>query len=1119
MPHLYFIFAPGKMNQPNINYFMKHSFKYVVLAAISMVVSVVTYAQVTTASIAGRVSDAEGAVAGAPVVAVYQPTGATYYAVTDSRGAYRLSGLTPGGPYTVTVDMLGYRKVENQGIYAPLGETVTINSELQEESLALDAAVFVADGTESGMNIKRSGAGTSVSQKTMANLPTVNRSMNDVMKLTPQASSTTNGLAVGGGNYRSSYVTVDGAAFNNAFGIGSNLPAGGSPISLDAIEQMSVNITPFDVRLSGFTGGAINAVTKSGTNEFKASVYDYYSSQDLRGYKVGEDELKKTDMLNNTVGFTLGGPIIKNKLFFFVNGEYTWDTVPGPSKVAGSGSGRVDENFAVGGTSVRPTQSFMEEVKKYLSDTYGYDPGRYQGYSFSTPDWKAMARLDWIINDYNKLNVRFSHTHTVNSNNPSSSISPLASGVYDRNTYGRTSDYAMYFESSRYFQEQNFTSVAAELNSRIGKVDNMFRVTWSHQNEPRAFVGANFPTVDILENYVDANGKSNRAVLTSFGPDPFTYGNLRDVQTIVATDEVTFATGIHNVVMGLQFEFDNTKNGYMQGGQGFYVYNSWDDFKAAGKPTAFAITHSNRDDLTQVYPSFNYMQYSWYAQDEITFSDYFKLTAGLRFELPVYPTIANNENKEYLQLAARGNSLTGTSTADMPMARPNVSPRLGFNWDVLKNRNLIIRGGSGIYTGRIPFVWIVSAVGNSNNMQFQFIDSAGNNANTPAFHDNLNDILTDLHGGTFKAQDLAAPTGATIMDRNLHMPTTWKSSLAADVNLPWGIKGTLEGIYNYDIATVQATRLGYKEVATEALGGEPNVRSKWVSEGIKNSLNGTVAPYYLTNSDKHGHYWSLTAQLQKTFPWGLDLMAAYTRSESIGIQEGWGDQVSSLFAGGNYAVNGSNHQELGHSAFVAPHRVIANVSYRLQEGRHLATTFGIFYEGYNQLYVGSNSYTRMSYVIGTQSGQYTNPVTGEGGSLNLVYIPTDSQLSNMVFTSEDNKAEYKSFLENDKYLSAHRGEYSTRGGVVAPWLHRFNFKIAQDFIVNIAGRPTTLQIGADVLNVGNLINPNWGLAKQYSSENILKISNGTYAFTAPKVNTYKSIANTWQALLSARIFF
>ena len=1088
---------------------MKHSFKYVLLAAISLVVSAVTYAQVTTASIAGRVSDAEGAVVGAPVVAVYQPTGATYYAVTDARGAYRLSGLTPGGPYTVTVDVLGYRKVENQGIYAPLGETVTVNSELEEESLSLDAAVFVADGTESGMNIKRSGVGTSVSQKTMSNLPSVNRSMNDVMKLTPQASTTSNGLAVGGGDYRSSYVTVDGAAFNNAFGIGSNLPAGGSPISLDAIEQMSVNITPFDVRLSGFTGGAINAVTKSGTNQFKASVYDYYTSQDMRGYKVEDQDLPKTDMLNNTVGFTLGGPIIKNKLFFFINGEYTWDTVPGSSKVVSTASGRVDPNFTTGQTTVRPTESFMKEVKDYLSSTYGYDPGRYQGYSFSTPDYKAMARLDWIINDANKLNVRFSHTHTANSNNPSNSVNPIVPNPYDRNTYGRTSDYAMYFESNRYFQEQNFTSVAAELNSRIGKADNMFRVTWSHQNEPRSFVGANFPTVDILEN-VDIKGTDTRAVLTSFGPDPFTYGNLRDVQTIVATDELTFSSGIHNWVLGLQYEYDNTKNGFMQGGLGYYVYDSWESFKSAGKPVAFAITHSNRDDLAQVYPAFEYMQYSWYAQDEITFSDFFKLTAGLRFELPVYPVIPNNENKEYLRLA-RGNSLAGTSTADMPIARPNVSPRLGFNWDVLKDRSLIVRGGTGIYTGRIPFVWIVSAAGNSNNLQAQFIDPTGTNPNTPNFHDNVSDILKDIYGGAFKAQDLPAPGATTIMDKHLHMPTTWKASLAADVQLPWGVKGTFEGIYNYDLATVQATRLGYKEVATEALGGEPNIRSKWVSEGIKASNGTTVAPYYLTNSDKHGHYWSLTAQLQKSFAWGLDVMAAYTRSESMGIQEGYGDQVSSLFAGGNYSVNGSNHPELGHSAYVSPNRLIANVSYRLQEGRNLATTFGLFYEGYNHCYVGGYSYTRRSYVM--------KNVTGEGGSNNLIYIPTENDLKNMVFSTEENKAEYEKFIENDKYLNSHRGEYSIRGAKVAPWQHRFNLKVAQDFIVNIAGRPTTLQIGADVLNVGNLINSNWGLTKQYDRENIIAISNGTYTFTAPKEVSYKNIANTWQALLSARLFF
>ena len=1085
---------------------MKQTIKRFLLAFSMMLAGVVAFAQVTTSSITGRVTDSEGAVAGAPVIAVYQPTGASYYAVTDNNGAYRINGLTPGGPYTVTVEMLGFRTVVNQGIYAPLGEVVSINAVLEEESLSLDAAVFVVDGNDSSFNINRAGAGTSVNQRTINNLPSVNRSMNDVMKLTPQASSTTSGLAVGGGNYRSSYVTVDGAAFNNAFGIGSNLPAGGSPISLDAIEQMSVNITPFDVRLSGFTGGAINAVTKSGTNEYKASAYNYYTSNAVRGSKVAGEEIVNGEFLDNTTGFTLGGPIIKNKLFLFLNGEYTMDNTPGSSKVVSTASGRVDPNFTPGENTVRPTDAFMKEVKDYLASKYEYDPGRYQGYSLSTPDYKLMARLDWIINDANKLNVRFSHTHTSYSSSPSNSISPLASSVYDRNTYGRTSDYAMYFESQRYFQEQNFTSVAAELNSRISDtMDNMFRVTWSHQNEPRSYVGDPFPTVDILEDY---NG--TKTVLTSFGPDPFTYGNLRDVQTIVATDEFSLTTGIHNVVMGLLFEYDNTKNGYMQGGLGYYVYNSWEDFKAGGKPAAFAITHSNRDDLAQVYPSFDYMQYSWYAQDEITFSDNFKLTAGLRFELPVYPNIPNNENKEYLTLATGNNSLYGTSTADMPKARPNVSPRIGFNWDVLRDRSLVVRGGSGLYTGRIPFVWIVSAAGNSNNLQAQYIDSNGTGANTPNFHANLSDILKDIYGGTFKAQDLAAPTAATIMDKNLVLPTTWKSSLALDARLPFGIKGTLEGIFNYDVETVQATRLGYKE-GTQRLPGEPKDRSKWSSEGVKNSQGGAVAPYYLTNSDKHGYYYSVTAQLQKDFHFGLSLMAAYTRSASKGIQEGYGDQVSSLFNGGNYSVNGSNHQALGNSAFVSPNRLIANLSYRLQEGKNFATTFGLFYEGFNLCYIGGYSYSRRSYVM--------DNVTGEGGSANLIWIPTDSQLSQMPFKDDENREAFKSFIESDKYLSAHRGEYSIRGAVAAPWLHRFNLKVAQDFVLNIANRPTTLQIGVDVLNVANLLNSNWGLVTRYDRDNILSYKNGVYTFTAPTSVKYKSTANTWQALFSARLFF
>ena len=1067
---------------------------------------VCAFAQVTTSSIAGRISDDEGVVAGAAVVATYTPSGTIYYSTTDNSGAFRINAVTPGGPYTVRVEMLGYRTVEYTDVYAPLGDVVTINAKLDVEALGLDAAIFTADGVNSGMNINRAGIGTSISEKTMTSLPTVNRSMNDVMKLTPQASSTSSGLAIGGGNYRSSYVTVDGAAFNNAFGIGSNLPASGSPISLDALEQMSVDVTPFDVRHSGFTGGAINAVTKSGSNEWHASVYNYYNSNHLKGKKVAGQDITVSKSLNNTTGFTIGGPVIKNKVFFFANFEYTADVTPGSVY-------RVRENdseeWGDGTTVVRPTAAFLKDVKSYLMSEYGYDPGRYQGYSLSTPDWKLLARIDWNINDNHRFNVRYSHTMNKKSSSPSSSISPLSSSVYNRNTYGRTSMYAQFFESSRYFQEENFMSLAAELNSRFGNnASNVLRVTWSHQNEPRSFVGDLFPTVDILETLEDGT----KAVLTSFGPDPFTYGNLRDVQTVVVTDEFSYIKGINNFVAGLQFEWDDTKNGYMQGGAGYYVYNSWDDFKNGATPAAFAITHANRDDLQQVFPSFQYMQASAYLQDEITFSDYFKLTAGIRFEMPFYPVIEGNNNKAFAELAKGNNSIQGLSTADMPKARLNVSPRIGFNWDVLKNRNLIVRGGSGIYTGRIPFVWIVSAAGNSNCLQAQYIDSTGSSA--PEFATSVSGILNNLYGGSFKAQDLPAPQNTTIMAKDLKMPTTWKSSLAVEGLLPGGIKATLEGIYNKDLSAVYVHKLGQTEVSGGVqLPGEPQERPSWKSEGLKNSQNKDVQPYYITNTDAKGHYYSVTAMLQKDFLFGLSMMAAYTRSGSQSASEGVGDQVSSAYNNMTYSSMGSNVAELGHSAYVSPNRLIANINYRIDEGNFGATTLGLFYEGYNHCYVGGYSYTRYSYTMPN--------VTGDGGANNLIYIPTESDLSEMTFSDEANKEAFNEFIENDRYLSRNRGEYSVRGGVVAPWQHRFNFKVAQDFDFRVAKKKNTIQVALDINNFANLLNSNWGTADRISGDQILKYDSktATYTFTAPTWTKLNTVASTWEMLLSVRWLF
>ena len=467
-------------------------------------------AQVTTSGMNGTVTDEQGQpLAGATVIAVHTPSGTQYGAVTNKDGRYNLQGLRTGGPYTVTFSFVGYQGVEFPGLELQLGETLTRNAFLKD-SQTLEAVVVTVDGRNSSMNVNRAGAVTSISSEQIELMPSVSRSMNDIMKLTPQASTTTSGLAIGGGNYRQSYVTVDGAAFNNAFGIGGNLPAGGSPISLDALEQMSVSVTPYDVRQSGFTGGAINAVTKSGTNEFKASAYVFAKSDQLQGDKYDGGKLSLSEMRNTTLGFSIGAPIVKDKLFVFANFEREWNTTPGTSRLARTSDG---QSFGGGSQYNRPTVEKLDEISNFLIDKYGYNPGPYQGYSVKTPGYKLMARVDWNINRNNSLNVRFSRTQNKYSSSPSSSISPLDSKLtYDRNDYGRTSNYAMYFQNSRYYQEQNFTSVAAELNSRFleGRLTNTLRYTYSHQYEPRSYDGKLFPTVDILEEY-----QGNRAVYAS----------------------------------------------------------------------------------------------------------------------------------------------------------------------------------------------------------------------------------------------------------------------------------------------------------------------------------------------------------------------------------------------------------------------------------------------------------------------------------------------------------------------------------------------------------------------------------------------------------------------------
>ncbi|MBQ0159076.1 MAG: carboxypeptidase regulatory-like domain-containing protein [Bacteroidales bacterium] len=1104
---------------------MSKTIKGLFVVFFAVLFSATAMAQSTTSSIAGHVTDANGALQDAMVTAIYTPSGVVYHAFTNRDGSYRINGVIAGGPYTIKIEMMGHQTLVAKGFMAPLANTLVYDPVLKIEANTLEEVVITAEGVNNNMNIQNSGAGTHIGAQMVENLPTTSRSMNDIMKLTPQASVVGGGFAAGGGNYRGSAVTVDGASFNNAFGIGSNLPGGGSPLALDAIDQITVNLTPFDVRQSGFQGSAINVVTKQGSNQWHGSLYNYYSSNATRGIRVDTNSLSNSDVLNNVIGMTLSGPIIKDKLFFFVNAEYTIDNVAGSTRQARES----ESDVYSGATSYnRPTVDQMETMRNFLIQNYNYDPGRYQNYSLSTPDYKLLARLDWNINANNKFNLRFSHTHNYGSYSPSSSMSPIGGTnttfniggteyTVNRNSQGRQSDYALFFESARYYQEQNFTSLAAELNSRLfdGKGANTLRATWSYQNEPRSHYGDFFPTVDILEPYTDANGETQYAMFTTFGLDPFTYSNLRRVNTINVTDEISYTMGRHNFVAGAQFETNRIVNGFMQGGAGWYIFESWEAFANNSNPLSFMITHANTNNPTEtVYPTYDYSQASLYAQDEIEFSRYFKLTAGLRLEMPFVNFPNNNLNKDFAAIAEANpeSSFAGLSTADLPGTTLNVSPRLGFNWDVTKDRKVIVRGGTGLFTGRIPNVWLVSAAGNSNCLQYQYIANLQTGNPVMPFAADRSDIINSIYAGeAFHQQDLAAPTSTTILAKDLRMPTSWKTSAAVDVKLPFGIKGTLEGIYSYNYNEVVATTLGYTMADTLTLPGESETRTTYASENIKNSSNGKMSGYYLHNDNNlHGQYYSITAQLAKHFGFGLDIMAAYTRSFSSSLTDGTGDQVYNIAQISN--VRGDNSPELGYSYYVAPNRLIANASYTIYEGRRTATKLGLFYEGTNLCYVGSYTQARYSYTMKTdQNTSISAP--------NLVYIPTADELSTMQFSSDENRAAFEEFITNDPYLSAHRGEYSKRNGAVAPWVNRINFKVDQEIYFNVAGRQTTLEIGADVNNLLNLFNSSWGCYKQLSSEQILNLKNGKYTFTEPAWNSYNDFVSTWSLLLHVRYSF
>lgn len=1121
------------------------------ITAILLFLAAIAGAQVTTSSMSGRVTDAAAqAIMGATVRVVHEPSGTAYGTVTDASGRYAISGMKAGGPYRVSVSYVGYATVETGDITLRLADRYVLNVAMTEkETLLTGVTVRPADHGAPAAGLSP-GSVTHVSARQIGATPTVSRSMTDIIRLSPVASATSNGLAIGGGNFRQSNVTVDGAGFNNAFGLGTGiLPGGGMPISLDAIEQMTVAATPYDVRQSGFTGGTVNAVTRSGTNRFRATAYTYLTNDTWTGDRVGDERLDIATSHSYTYGFSAGGPIVRDRLFFFVNGEYEANMEAGPTAKAGGGDAGTFSD-----TNRRPREGELASLTDYLKSRYGMTTGPWQDYNVETPAYRLLARLDWNITDRHRFNVRFTRSNRKQSSPPANSRTvgvALPSAIYNASNvamYGSNSYYGMTSLASRYYSEYRFTSLAAELDSRMGRWTNTLRATYSFQDQPRSTEYGDQPTLEIVMN----DGQGHYPTWAMTGDDVFTAGNLTQTKNLVLTDEAAVTLGRHRLTAGLQYEQTRAVNAFAQAAAGYYAYEAtpeevrqgrWDDVFGRA-PRVFAISYGNGADHSMFQAEMTTRLFSLYLQDEVALTDRLTLTGGLRLERPVYPALKDNYNEGYHELDFGG---TRFRTDNVPGASVSLSPRLGFRWDITGDNRYVLRGGTGLFVGRMPFVWLISAVGNSGMGQTSYFyvspdnEQAGTGAYAaagsryPALTMDRREMLTAI-GAESRT---VVPTGPTILSDGLRMPRTWKMSLAFDTRLPYDVDFTLEGVCNRDMnPCVVSNRNVYWDGGAEIRLSDFDTR-RYMSTYGRNQA------YVIENAGHRAYYWAVTAQLRRHFRFGLDVSAAYTRAGAKSYSEGIGDQVSSAYVQYRNSISAVNDAETGYATYVAPNRVLVSVSYRMKTGRHHASSFGLVYDGGEHGYMGNYSYTRFSYIF---TGNVTGDVSAPG---NLIRVPasreeldswnfadngtfTAADGSRQTYTADMQRDDFWTYVCQDGYLKTRKGRYAERGGASMPWHHQLDFRFTHDISLNVGTRRHTLQLGCDIANLPNLLNRSWGLYKQLTSGSLLTYrpgngsngSDGSYTYNLVNgerhlttFRDYVSAASTYRVMFSVRYVF
>jgi hypothetical protein len=1063
-------------------------------------------AQVTTSSIQGQVLDGQGEVLpGANIVATHEPSGTRYGAVSNLDGRFNIANMRIGGPYTLAISFIGYRSSSYAGVVLNLGTPYVLNATLRDDSTEL-TEVLVSGQKSFEFDGNRTGTSTNVSSKQLNDLPQINRSVTEFTRLTPQAS----GTSFAGRDSRYNNFQVDGANFNNGFGLSGNpLPGGNAqPISLDAIEQISVNIAPFDVTQSGFTGAGINAVTRSGGNTLTGSAYYFTKNQDLQGRRIGDNELERVDAGTRNFGFRLGGPIIKNKLFFFINAERESET---GANASGTNLWRPSENGVADAENniSRVRRSEMDAVGSHLRNVWGYEPGRYEGYAneAAQDNTKLLARIDWNINDKNKLAVRYNQVVGISNQLTNGSSGPRPRTPNDAN---RVSQNSMVFENASYGFENSVRSLTAELNSSISsKVSNQFLFTYSQIQDRRTTPSDQlFPFVDIWDR---GRGDGDRNYI-SFGTELFSFNNDVINDNFSFINNLTYVEGKHTITAGVAYEVQKFGNSFTRMGTSYYRYASVEDFLTTGTPNEvapimFGLTYPYEGQET--YSRVNFGLASLYAQDKINVNSRLAVTVGLRFELPIYLNdLTANPSINSLGLLNPEGQEVNYDSGNWPNARVMISPRVGFNYDVKGDRSFILRGGTGVFTGRVPFVWLTNMPTGAGVLQNTIEPGSYNEVR--GWIRNINFQPEPYHyvdnppvGGenVFISNPRAgAPNSFALVDRDFRMPSVWRTSFGADYQLgdsPFLL--TSDFLYTRDINAV------YQYGANRAVSA---TRMDYAGDNREVILPGASAAYnpaigannatILTNTNLKGYAVSATVGLVVPDFRGLSGSLYYTYSDAREISANSGSSANSAW-GASPNINSPNDEILNISNFALPHRMVGSLSYRIEYANHFATTIGVVYTGAHQ---GRFSYT------------YGNDFNGDGIAADLLYLPTNSselkfanivQSGNVVFTAAQQREAFDKYVA-DNGLEEFRGGYVPRNEFLSPWLNRFDVRILQDIFTNIGARRNTLQASFDIVNFGNLVNRDWGIQENLNGgQNLLSRSGAVSA--APNVTMNRVSGN------------